>query len=207
MPAPRKYKLILTGHFAGQDLKIRNYQFVKGVLELYGVPDQVEGVINYMGKTYRAYLEGSDELKAAQKGAADGPSEVDREDPETGEPVDSGVRPDGEGSPEVSAVLDEGSDDSAPGTGGSDPAGSGHADAGVSPASEGGSADNPMNGDMAALRAAVLGLDPDVDENWTALGKPAMGALEYLGGGVTRKMVVAAAGDFDRDKARELKSL
>jgi hypothetical protein len=112
-----------------------------------------------------------------------------------------------EGSPEVSAVLDKGSDDAASGTGGSDPAGSGHANAGVSPASEGGSADNPMNGDMVALRAAVLGLDPDVDENWTALGKPAMGALEYLGGGVTRKMVVAAAGDFDRDKAHELKSL
>lgn len=207
MPAPRTYRLILTGYYAGQNLKVRNFQFTKGVLEMHGTPDQVEGIINYMGKTYRAYLEGSDELKAAQIGRNSGPSKVEGGDPETGEPTDSGVRPAGEGSPEVPAVLDEGSDDPAPGSAGADPAGGGHADAGVSPAPEGGSADNPMNGDVAALRTAVLGLDPDVEDNWTALGKPAMGALEYLGGGVTRKMVVAAAGDFDRDKARELKSL
>lgn len=57
------------------------------------------------------------------------------------------------------------------------------------------------------LAAALLKLDPENDEHWTKLGKPAMAALEQFYGSadITRADVGAAIPQFDRDVARASK--
>jgi len=58
------------------------------------------------------------------------------------------------------------------------------------------------------LAAALQKLDPENDEHWTKLGKPAMAALEQFYGSTdfTRADVEAAIPDFNRDAARAAKA-
>lgn len=58
------------------------------------------------------------------------------------------------------------------------------------------------------LAAALRQLDPENDEHWTKIGKPAMSALEQFYGSsdITRADVEAAIPDFNRDVARAAKA-
>ena len=67
MTQPKDWKLVLTGAYAGKTVELNGYNFTDGILALFGAPKAVEGVIRYMGKSYQAYLEGSDELDKAQE--------------------------------------------------------------------------------------------------------------------------------------------
>lgn len=213
MPATQTFKLVLVGAYAGQDVILRGYKFKKGVLKLEGTLEAVQGLVRYMGKSYQAYLEGSNELLRAQEMVAFreeiayGERDV-HGDPETeGEQLDGEVQPDGEGPAEEAAAGGERHADPETGDAGSGPDGGGHEDPGVPETPEGRDQENPLSGPMMDLRAAVLALGPDVDENWTEAGLPAIAALEHLGGGVTRKMVDEAVSDWNRDKAIEAKAL
>lgn len=57
------------------------------------------------------------------------------------------------------------------------------------------------------LATALGQLDPENDEHWTKIGKPAMAALEQFYGSTdfTRADVEAAIPDFDREAARAAK--
>lgn len=67
MTQPKDWNLVLTGAYAGKTVELNGYNFTNGVLAMFGAPETVEGVIRYMGKSYQAYLEGSDELEIAQE--------------------------------------------------------------------------------------------------------------------------------------------
>lgn len=58
------------------------------------------------------------------------------------------------------------------------------------------------------LAEALAKLDPENDDHWTKLGKPAMSAVEQLYGSadITRGDVEAAIKDFDRNTARTAKA-
>ena len=52
MPAPREHRIVLTGPKTGQTVNLQGYQFDKGVLVLHDTPENVGGVINYLGRSY-----------------------------------------------------------------------------------------------------------------------------------------------------------
>lgn len=59
-------KLILTGPRAGKTVVLRRLKFVDGRVTLSGSPDQWEGIVRYMARTYRAFEEGTEALAQAQ---------------------------------------------------------------------------------------------------------------------------------------------
>lgn len=67
MTKPQDWNLILTGAYTGKTVELNNSQFVDGVLGMHGTQEAVQGLIKYMGRSYQAYLEGSDELAEAQE--------------------------------------------------------------------------------------------------------------------------------------------
>lgn len=67
MAQPKDWKLVLTGVYTGKTVELNGYNFVDGVLALFGTQETVQGVITYMGKSYQAYLEDSDKLKEYQE--------------------------------------------------------------------------------------------------------------------------------------------
>lgn len=210
MSTPQTFKLVLTGHFAGQNAKLRGHEFKRGTLVLNGTMESVQGLVTYMGKCYQAYLEGSDELAAAQvrdKEARNGKRYPEGGNSEAGKSPDGDLGPEGPGAPEEAPTEGDGDADADSGGPGSDAGGTGHEDTGVPAPEKGRIETSPLNGDMTELKSAVEALDPDVDANWTAAGLPTMVALEHVSGGVTRKMVREAAGNWNRDAARKAKTL
>lgn len=183
-------KLILTGHYAGKTVVLNGHKFVDGELELTGDISKLGNLINYF-RSYSAFLSGSDELANAQardKENANGSgSDMGEGRTDTG-----GASADVTGSEEESEW--EGHDGADSGSGGHGAEGDG--------VPEGRESRDPQ---VLKIIDAIKGLDPEVDEFWTAGGLPAVKAIEQSSGiiGVTRKEIEAAMPEYTRDKARE----
>lgn len=155
--------------------------------------------MKFLGKCYQAYPEHSAELVKAQArdrelyGELDIPAGQQRD---ADEAVSAGVvRPPGpELAPEV-AVF--GSGDGGPETwaSGSFPDRNGHENSGFPGGEDSARADR--------VGEALAKLNPNNDDDWTAMGLPAIAAVEkYVGrAGVTRAMVEAVAPDLRRSTA------
>lgn len=187
-------KMILTGPRTGQTCKLNKgaYTFVKGELVLEGTFDQLEGVVKYLGRAYRAFPEGSPQLKQAQE-AYRGPSQ--NQSTTAGRPdeqVGGGVQPSG-GEPAQVPAEDSGGHDDAQvvPTGGSSER-DGHTDAG----------DDGPSERTERILTALNDFDHNDDEMWTAHGTARIEAIEKATGltGVSRAEVEAAAPDFIRSQ-------
>ena len=190
------WDLVLTGANRGRTVVLQGFPFVKGRLELTGNEQSVHGVTKLLGKCYQAYPEHSEALAKAQArdrelyGESDIQAGEQRDEDDTVSA--SGVRPAGaESTPEI-AVFGSGDGGSETWGSGSFPDGNGHEDAGF-PGGEDSSRQNRVS-------EALAKLNPADDEDWTALGLPAIAAVERYAGraGVTRAMVEAVAPDFRR---------
>jgi len=210
------HRLILTGPYAGKTIKLNGCTFEKGVLELRGKAEAVEGLVTYMGRSYQAYLEGSDELKAAQKRDAERLEKVNGErdnsrsiQPEKGsDPGKGQVQPEGQGTASQTNNGRSGAVKTEKGSEGGVSSGDGHENAGLSQAAGGQNRSLPETTDL-ALQKAVLALDSKNNEHWTTGGKPAISAVEQAYGstGITRKDINAVAPGWDRAKAKEASEL
>lgn len=217
MSAAKTYKLVLTGWYAGKNAKLNGYEFVNGTCTLIGSSEGIQGAVTYFGKTYQAFLEGSDELAAAQ--ARDAANEAERQNGKRdlsegpGDGVVQGeVQPDGRGASEASAAVGPGDDDLEAGNSVDIPAGDGHADARVPGPQESGphgGQEHALSGSDHRLQQVIYSLDPDDADHWTGLGLPKMAVIEVAMGstGFTRKDIERCAPGYDRDAAREIKAL
>jgi len=216
MAAPKTYKLILTGWYTGKNAKLNGYDFINGACTLIGTSEGIQGAVTYFGKTYQAFLEGSDELAVAQaRDAANKAGNNGKRDLSEGPGdgvVQGEVQPDGRGPTETPAEIDSGDDDVEGGDTVDIPAGDGHEDTGVPGPQEsgphGGQTDT-LSGSDHKLQQVIYSLDADEDDHWTALGLPKMAVIELAMGstGFTRKDIERCAPGYDRDAAREIKDL
>lgn len=207
--------LILTGARAGQTVALNGKQFVKGVLRLRGSPEQLNPVISYYGSAYAAFPFRSTKLAEAQARDRMAKHGNDHVDPNAkpGAPnvvQRSGADGDaGKHSPASQATHGGGSDGSQAGGAGVLSDRGGHADAGLR-TGQGSEQQQPnAPSDLARIREAVLALDPDVAENWTANGQATVDsvatALNDLS--ITRKQIDQAAADWTREQAAATKKL
>lgn len=200
--------LVLTGANAGRTCVLRNRKFENGRHQFTADPEVVQSVCTYMGRCYEAFPEGSEELKLAQ--ARDrGEDITDGGDTDASEASESGPTEavPGDDHEELGSAAAEAADErgvdagSDGGDSGSGPVGDGHEDSGLSASSAGeehGAGDNPR------LKGVIQDLDPDLDENWTKAGKPALAAVQKAyGADVTRQDINNAAPGWDREKAQE----
>lgn len=192
--------LVLTGHFAGKTVNLKagnsHYQFVDGVRRLYGPQPDVDGECRYLGRCYQAFLEGTDDLRDAQKRDEEnrnGDGHVQEDTKQDGQPAVPGdVRPAGQEHAGPQADPDGGADDAAP-----------EGDTGLHP--EGGGEDTLTDEQSEAIRNAVLGMDVKDDELWTVQGKPKVDIIGDTIGrmGLTRKQVDKASGGLTRSGVDE----
>lgn len=161
-------KMILTGGRAGRTELLHKWRFVNGVHILHGDEKTVMGAVKYLGRVFKAFPEGSEELRAHGGGAL----------PNSQRPVDSGVPPVQSGAPEVPADNGSGAAGAAPGASGGVSEGSGYKDA-----------------RLGKIAQAVAALDRANDDHWTADGLPRVDAVSTLAGDATvsRKDVDKAA--------------
>lgn len=193
------WNLVLTGAHRGKTIVLQGFPFVDGQLELTGSEQSVHGVTKLLGKCYQAYPEHSLELKNALARDKENYGESDiseGEQRDEDEPVQAGgVRPAGTESTETVAVY--GSGDAGPETwaSGSFPDRNGHEDAGFPGGQDSSRSDR--------VGEALAKLDPRNEDHWTALGLPAISAVEQFAGpaGVTRAMVNAVDPDLRRSNA------
>lgn len=201
--------LVLTGARAGKTCVLNGKRFVNGKCQLTGDPNNLKHVLTYMGRCYEAYPEGSDELQLARardnnEDTTHGVDPSTSEAPESGaaaevpgdrEPVDSGA------STDENAAQRSGDAGADAGDSGVRSVGDGHEDTRVSTEGAGqehGSGNNPR------LQGVIQSLDPDLDENWTKTGLPALAAVQKAyGSDVTRSDIKNAAPDWTREKAQE----
>lgn len=200
--------LVLTGAYKGRTCVLNGKQFVDGKHTIQGDPDVIASVCKYMGRSYQAYPEGSEELKLAQ--ARDRGEDISHGgDTDASEASESGPAEavPGDDHAELGSSAAEGADDgqldagSDAGDSGVRPDGDGHEHSGLSASGEGsehGAGNNPR------LKGVIQDLDPDLDENWTKTGKPALAAVQKAyGADVTRQDINNAAPGWDREKAQE----
>lgn len=200
--------LVLTGARAGKSCVLRGREFVDGEHKVTADPKVIDSLCKYMGRCYQAFPKGSDELALAQardrgEDITDG-SHVNNE--KAGESR-SAEAVSGNDHEEFGSAAEEGTAqrgvDAASDTGNSGVRanGYGHEDTGLSAegsGSEHGSSNNPR------LQGVIQDLDPDLDENWTKTGKPALAAVQKAyGADVTRQDINNAAPGWDREKAQE----
>lgn len=204
--------LVLTGARAGQTAVLNNKQFVRGVIRLRGSHEQLEPVIQYYGRTYAAFPDGSPALAAAQKQdaetkrAANGqhnPDPVSRlgtTDALRSAGTDDVAGADPSAQP---ANLQPGANAAQAGGTGVRPNRDGHEHTGLRPGQEPKQQQHAATCDLTALRAVVLDLDPGVPENWSTDGKPTVEAVATAmnNPAITRKEIDAAAGDWNHDQA------
>lgn len=198
MAEPTVVRLVLTGPREGNTEVLQGKQFVKGVLQLRGTLEELQGLVTYMGRSYGAYLEGSEELAKAQakykKGGEDA-SKVSEETKQGGSEEVSGDNTDnGDGITETSPDDSNGTTGSEEGDTGILSNGDGHTDTGVH------TGEDEIN---ERLVSAVTSLDPLNDEHWTSEGLPRMDAIEavYGSAGVTRKLVEVSVPGYTREVA------
>lgn len=191
-------KLILTGGRAGTTCVLgRQFRFVEGQLTIHGDEVQVEKLSRYIGRCYKAFPVGSEELEhfqkldAAAKEGSDGTSQVQGGSKPGGpETVQPHVQPSGGGSPEATPIDGSGPNDAETGSAGVLSSGDGHTDTGNDAATEA----------KDRLLKAVKSLDHTNDEHWTAEGRPRIDAIESAYGkpGVSRAQVEEVAPGYVR---------
>lgn len=181
-----KRKLILTGGREGLTGIIdRRWRANNGVITLEGNPQDVEALTRYLGRCYRAYPEGSEELRKHGKGEV-------HSGPEPGEAakVSTGLQSQQPGP--AGEAADNGSGaDGAPAHGAEHGAtGSGHQNTGL----------DQQERLAEAVRTAVSTLDPDNDEQWTIEGLPKVDVIATLVGkpDLSRKHINQFAKDMVR---------
>ena len=217
MSSMMRMSFALTGPHAGKTIKLRSYQFINGILQFKGTPDEVNGLMRYLGRSYQAYPVGSPELAEAQardaaaRGGDHGVGDLHEDWPEE---VPSEVQPGGEGTAEVRADDGEAGHDPEAGAAGGVPGGDGHEDAGLSDeegeqgevATGPKGPEVPLPVDRDALKDAIMSLDPNDDSDWTGVGLPRMAALEQKLGstGVKRSDVEAVVPGWNREAAASL---
>ena len=189
--------LILTGARRGRTCVLgRQFRFVEGKIQIRGDDMQVEKLTRYIGRCYKAFPEGSDELAHFEKldgtkEEAHGTGQV-QATPKPGGPKEvlSDVQPSGGRPPEASPDIGSGADNAQAGPSGSVPSGDGHGHAGDDAATE----------NKNRLLKAIKSLDHTNDEHWTAEGRPRIDAVESAYGkpGVSRAQVEESAPGFIR---------
>ena len=189
--------LVLTGARSGRTCVLgRQFRFVEGKIQIRGDDMQVEKLTRYIGRCYKAFPEGSDELAHFQKldgvkEEAHGAGQV-QATPESGGPeqVLSDVQPSGGRPQAASSDIGSGTNDAQAGPSGSVRSGDGHGHAGDDAATE----------NKNRLLKAVKSLDHSNDEHWTAEGRPRIDAIESAYGkpGVSRAQVEEIAPGFIR---------
>jgi hypothetical protein len=204
MFGPRKG---LTGNFKG-------HSFNGGICNKVVAAEKAGGLIKVLSY-YGAYPKGSPEYDEAlaKENAENGADEVSQDsNGGSADEVRAGVQSEGGEPSEVPA--DDGAAAVDPTAEGGDaaPAGDGHSDAGVPDFAEPDSwpqPSEPSSVGSEAVAAAVMKLDPDVDEHWVQTGahkgKPKLSAVEdaYGKAGLTRQDLESAIPDWSRDKAVE----
>ncbi len=182
-------KIVLTGHFAGRDVKLGDFTFVKGVLNTALSDHDFAMTAKFIERNWQGLPEGDPRLEVfngtsgvqSERHDAEGQAEVHRD-----------LQPEGNGE-EGAADDSDGAGDTATGEAGSLADGDGHED---------GLNEAPKAWVNERLKRAVLGLDHSVDSNWTKPGLPAISAVEkvYGAGDVTRIEIEAVAPGFVRNK-------
>ena len=191
-------KLILTGGRTGQTCIVYGYQFVNGITIVRGDSDNISGLIKYMGRSYKAFEEGSAELAYYQK--------LDREAHGAGQihpgaqpgrtiPLPSGIQPGGGEFTPVPPEVSTGPASASSGAAGLVSGGDGQQD----------TRDDGKAREQAVL-AAIKRLDPQNGEHWTVDGIPRVDAVATLLGdpNVTRGLIEKAAPGFNRAKGGQV---
>ncbi len=208
------FRLVLVGSFAGKTVLLNGYTFQNGVLQLVDTWENIWGIVTYFGRSYGAYLEGSDELREAQETYAREKAKNGERDPQgtSQEPehsASSEIQPVREGPAEVSAGDVSGDAPAEKRSESHVPRGNGHADPRFpehsSQVEETAPGETNLTDFQQKVAGAVSKLDPDNDKHWTMTGLPKLAAVELVAGstGVTREDVDLAVPEWTRESARE----
>jgi hypothetical protein len=191
-------KLIMVGHYAGKNVTINGFKFENGEVDIGDDLKAADGIVRYFS-FYNAYLAGSKELALAQKHYEESKEVANGQDANLG----------GEGSDTGGTQANVSG--TAEGASGAGNAGTEADGAGAVPAGDGSSEGRvvsfspPESSDAQVLKIidALKMLNPENDEFWTDAGLPKVSAVEEASGivGVTRKDIVAAYPDFNRELA------
>lgn len=182
--------LKLTGPREGDTVELNDLQFTDGIATYTGSEPEAESLLRYFSRSYAVIQVDKDgnPVNPPKEETEDGVSNQPDQDPNQSLQGNgnTSTEPEGNGS----NVVEGGDDTNLHNE-------NGQTDAPVAPAPQ-----LPVD---ERLRNALNQLDPENDEHWTKLGKPAIAALEpiYGSGGFTREDVEAALPDFSRDIARE----
>lgn len=209
--------LILVGPYAGQTRTLRNILFTDGRARVAGTTKSLESYIRYMTRSYQAYVEGSDEHKAAAAKweAEHGQHQIDREaQPGSPNPIQRAVQPYGSGTGPGTPEDGRRHDVHQSGHPGLRPDGSERA---------GPEAAEGVQGEVATAQAepepdhrpaapknlieAISQLQWDNPDHWNKDGRPAVAAVAEIAGitNLTRERVDAAMPEgFGREMQREL---
>lgn len=190
--------MVLTGARTGQTCELNKMLFVKGKRTFHGSYEELSGLIRYVGRVFKAFPEGSGELRKQQ--------ELDRQNPalkelfhgsgevhqDRSQTVSDGVQPEGRESETVSADNGTGSDEAGEGEARVETTGDGPQDSG----------DDPEAVRLQRIHQAVTSLDREDSENWTADGLPRVDVVSKVSGipTVSRKDVEAAAPGLTRNR-------
>lgn len=183
----------------GKKAIVEDYQWKRGEMTIDLPEEDMQGVVRYLRRTYRAYPAGSAALQEA--------IDQDIRNPQLQTKLDQeGVeRSYVEGDIQIGAVRDQAAAVPAHGVpGGAAPQGAaiGRGAAGAAGGGPGAGAagDGPGDARKAELTAALHRLDPMEDEHWTQDGRPRIDAVEAISGmtGVSRAEVDAAKPNFTR---------
>jgi hypothetical protein len=171
--------LVLTGARAGQTCVLGKYPFINGRITLQGDTTAMAGIIKYLGRTFKAFPEGSVELAFYQKGGTGGQCDL-QEAPERGhsETAAPDVQPGGQGTPTFPTGEGSNAVDSKAGAEGL------HAE---------------RDGQTPSIEEVLKLLDPHNNDHWTSNGLPRADVVSRLmGRTVNRGELHAAAPLFVR---------
>jgi len=182
--------LVLTGSRAGTTCVLGKHRFKDGKTVISGDESSIIGETLYMGRVYKAFPEGSPELRFWQEvdsGQREYPSGARRGSPES---FRSDLRSPGDQAATLSADHSDGADNSTRGQSGSIPVRDGQQDSG----------NDGQASDEDRIRQALKSLDPANDEHWTVNGRPRMDAVEaaYGSSGISRGDIERVAPGFSR---------
>jgi hypothetical protein len=186
---------IATGAHEGKTVRLGRdpwFQLVEGKLEAVEIPEDMGKLAHFLEVNWQIFPEGSKALRKAQE--ANGQRDLSLES----------TQPDGQ--TDLSGDRQPEGLESSPGEPGDEDR-EGNAEAGGGDEEfEASEPDGPAPELNAKLQRAVLGLDTEVDENWTAGGLPAISAVTaaYGSEGVTRADIAAVAPGFTRAQARKV---
>ena len=205
-------EVVLFGHYAGMTMLINGHPFMNGSCTMLVQPENLGFLINYFSK-YNAHFKGTpgyDNALAKREEANGNRTEAQpTTEPGVAEAVHGEAGSPGSGIAKADDVRSDGHADLAAGEASLRPEGDGREDTGVPVAKEAEDSREPAIPVNLALRKAVMALDPGEGSHWTAAGLPAMAAIEAALGdtGFTREDVNAAAPEWDKEKAAELKDI